>query len=68
MGNQAEDIKQIRDTFLKSRNGAVLRCAEIMVDSGRKDLAKQILSAMKIDRSRLLEIKTQSGFDAIPAR
>ena len=55
-----QEGKQIRDAFLKSRAGAILRCAEIMVDSGRKDLAKQILSATHIDRQRLMELKLQS--------
>jgi hypothetical protein len=60
MGDQQEDTNQIRDTFLKSRAGAILRCAEIMVDSGRKDLARQILSTTRIDRQRLMELKRQS--------
>jgi len=60
MSDRQEDTKQIRDTFLKSRTGAILRCAEIMVDSGRKDLAKQILSTTKIDRERLIELKSLS--------
>ncbi len=61
MGDESEGTKQIRDAFLKSRAGAILRCAEIMVDSGRKDLAKQILSATQIDRRRLMELKQQSS-------
>ena len=48
------------DVFLRSRNGAILRCAAIMVDSGRKDLAKQILLTTKIDCKRLAEIKAQN--------
>ena len=56
MEKDPEPPRLARETFLKSRNGAILRCAEIMVDSGRKDLARQILSATKIDRSRLAEI------------
>lgn len=51
--------KQIRDVFQNSRNWAILRCSEIMIDSGRKDLAKQILLTMRIDRKRLKELKTQ---------
>jgi len=58
MGGRQED-KQIRDAFLKSRAGAILRCAEIMIDSGRKDLAKQILTATHINRQRLMELKLQ---------
>jgi len=60
MGDLQENTKQIRDAFLKSRAGAILRCAEIMVDSGRKDLARQILSTTRIDRQRLMELKLQS--------
>jgi hypothetical protein len=60
MDGYQEDNKQVRDTFLKSRAGAILRCAEIMVDSGRKDLAKQILTTTHIDRQRLIELKAQS--------
>ncbi len=59
MVNKHED-KLTRDAFLKSRAGAILRCAEIMVDAGRKDLAKQILITMNIDRQRLIELKLQS--------
>jgi hypothetical protein len=56
----AERNVQIRDEFLKSRDGAILRCASIMVDSGRKDLAKQILSTTHIDKNRIIEIKNQN--------
>jgi len=55
-----EEKQQIRDEFLKSRNGAIVRCASIMVDSGRKDLAKKILSTTKIDRNQLEIIKMES--------
>jgi len=61
MGDRQEDGKQARDAFLKSRAGAILRCAEIMADSGRKDLARHILSATRIDRQRLLELKRQTS-------
>jgi aspartate/glutamate racemase len=60
MGDQREDAKLIRDIFLKSRTGAILRCAEIMIDLNRKDLAKQILSTTNIDRRRLVELKSLS--------
>jgi len=59
--SEQEEKTQIKDAFLKSRNGAIVRCASIMVDAGRKDLAKQILSAMQIDRSRFEEIKAQNA-------
>jgi len=49
-----------RDAFIKSRNGAILRCAEIMVDSGRKDLAKQILNTTHIDLKQLARIIAQT--------
>jgi hypothetical protein len=60
--NDQENKEQIKDTFIKSRNGAILRCAGIMIDSGRKDLAKQILDTTKIDRNRFEKIKSQSAF------
>jgi len=56
-----EEKTQIKETFLISRDGAIVRCVSIMVDSGRKDLAKQILSTTKIDRSRFEEIKAQNA-------
>jgi hypothetical protein len=55
-----EHTKQIQDAFLRSRNGAIVRCASIMVDSGRKDLAKQILLTTKIDKRKFEEIKYQN--------
>jgi len=55
-----EHNKQIRDEFLKSRNGAIVRCVSIMVESNRKDLAKQILSTTKIDRNQFEKIKMQN--------
>jgi len=58
--SEQEEKTQIKETFLKSRNGAIVRCASIMVDSGRKDLAKQILTTTQIDRSRFEEIKAQN--------
>ena len=58
--NEQEQKLQIQETFLKSRNGAIVRCASIMVDSGRKDLAKQILVTTKIDREQLEEIKAKN--------
>jgi len=57
MGDQQKGNKQIRDTFLKSRTGAVLRCAEFLIGLGRKDLAKQILAATRTVRQRLRELK-----------
>jgi hypothetical protein len=54
-----EQAKQVREEFQKSRVGAVLRCTEIMIDSGRKDLAKQILSTTKIGRDQIAELKSQ---------
>jgi len=56
----SEENNQIKDEFLKSRNGAIVRCASIMIDSGRKDLAKQILSTTKIDKNRFKEIQMQN--------
>ena len=59
--SEKEETEQIKDAFLKSRNGAIVRCTAIMIDSGRKDLAKQILLTTKIDRSRFEEIKAQNA-------
>ena len=55
-----ENIKQVQETFLKSRDGAIVRCASIMIASGRKDLAKQILETTRIDRQRFKELKAQN--------
>jgi hypothetical protein len=55
-----EHNQQVRDEFLKSRNGAIVRCTSIMIESGRKDLAKQILSTTHIDKSRFEEIKRKN--------
>ena len=55
-----ENNNQIRDEFLKSRNGAIVRCVSILVDSGRKDLAKQILLTTKIDKNKFKQIKMQN--------
>lgn len=60
METENEQNKQIRDEFLKSRNGAIVRCASIMIESNRKDLAKQILSTTKIDKNKFNQIKTQN--------
>jgi hypothetical protein len=55
-----EEKQLIKDEFLKSRNGAIVRCASIMIASGRKDLAKQILAITKIDRNQFEAIKRQN--------
>jgi len=60
MNEQNEHNKQIKDEFLKSRNGAIVRCASIMIESNRRDLAKQILSTTKIDRNQFEKIKRQN--------
>ena len=58
--NGQEDTKQIQEAFLKSRDGAIVRCALIMINSGRKDLAMQILETTRIDRDRFNELKAQN--------
>jgi len=58
--SEQEEKDQLKETFLKSRTGAVVRCVSIMIDSGRKDLAKQILSTTKIDRSQFEKLKAQN--------
>jgi hypothetical protein len=55
-----EITKQVQETFLLSRDGAIVRCISIVINSGRKDLAKQILVTTKIDRERFEELKTQN--------
>jgi hypothetical protein len=55
-----ENKKQIQDAFLKSRNGAIVRCAAIMVNLKRKDLAKQILATTKIDKNKFEELKAKN--------
>jgi len=59
--SEQENTEQVKDAFLKSRDGAIVRCTTIMIDSGRKDLAKQILATTKIDRDRFEEIKAQNA-------
>ncbi|MCL2382425.1 MAG: hypothetical protein FWC64_12710 [Treponema sp.] len=58
--NERERKKRLQETFLKSRNGAIVRCASIMVDMKRKDLAKQILDTTRIDRSKFDELKAKN--------
>jgi len=58
--NEDGQKKQIHDAFLKSRDGAIVRCASIMIDSGRKDIARQILETTRVDRKRLEELKAQN--------
>ena len=60
MNSEQDALRLTKDTFLKSRNGAILRCAEIMVDSGRKDLAKQILTTTHINKEKLAEIRARN--------
>jgi len=56
--NDSEFKSQIINEFQKSRTGAIMRCAEIVFDLGRKDLAKQIFDVTHIDRKKFEEIKT----------
>ena len=58
--SEQERTKQIQETFLKSRNGAIVRCASIMVKSGRDDIARQILATTYIDKNKFEEIKMQN--------
>jgi len=60
MNSEQDALRLTKDTFLKSRSGAILRCAEIMVDSGRKDLAKQILTTTHINKEKLAEIRARN--------
>ena len=56
-----KETEQIKDRFLKSRYGAIVRCTAIMVDSGRKDLAKEILDTTKIDKKFFEELKKRNS-------
>ena len=58
--DEQKNQEQIHETFLKSRDGAIMRCVGIMIDLKRKDLAKQILETTHIDRKRFEEIKAQN--------
>ena len=60
MMGEHEHAKEIRKTFLLSRDGAIVRCASIMVNFGRKDLAKKILETARIDQDRLEALKTEN--------
>ena len=53
--------RELRSAFLMSRTAAILRCAEIMVDENRKDLARQILKTTNIDRDKLDRLKANHG-------
>ena len=57
-GDKEAATRQMREAFLSSRTGAILRCAAIMVESNRKDLAQQILKTTNIDRKKLVLLKT----------
>ena len=59
--SEQENKEQIQKTFLISRNGAIIRCASIMVTSGRKDLAKQILNTTHIDHKKFEELKAENN-------
>ena len=58
--SEQDNKDQLQDTFLKSRNGAIVRCASIMMNLKRKDLAMQILQATNIDRQRFEELKAEN--------
>ena len=60
LDSRQEDATQLKAAFLKSRAAAILRCAEVIAGSGRKDVAKNVLVATHIDRQRLEDLKTQS--------
>ena len=60
MTSEQERVRQIREAFLLSRDGAIVRCASIMVNSGRKDLAKKILETARIDRDKFEALKVRN--------
>jgi len=46
--------------FQNERDASILKCAVYMIDQGRPDLARNVLSSSKIDASRLQEMKARS--------
>jgi hypothetical protein len=46
-----------KNTYERGRMEAACRCAAIMIDEGRTDVAKEIFSVIKIDRNKFNEIK-----------
>ena len=59
--SEQDHEKQIRDAFLISRYGTIVHCCSIIIDSGRQDLAKQILDTTKIDKKKFEELKAQNN-------
>jgi hypothetical protein len=47
----------IKNAYELGRMEAVCRCAAVMIDEERPDIAKEIFSVMKIDGGRLSELK-----------
>jgi len=52
---------QVYYVFQNSMDAAILRSAVIMINSGRQDLARNILSDARIDAARLAEMKMRSS-------
>ena len=46
--------------FQNERDASILKCAVIMINQGRSDLAKNVLETSRIDASRLLEMQRRS--------
>ena len=47
----------LKDIFRNSRMEAVCKCAAMLMEENRQDLAKDVLKAMKIDQAQLLGLK-----------
>ena len=58
--NKQEHAKQIQKAFFLSRDGAIVRCVSIIVDKGRKDLAKKVLETTNITKERFDELKAKN--------
>jgi hypothetical protein len=48
----------IKSAYQLGKMEAVCKCAAIMVDENRRDIAREIFKTMKIDRQRLAELKS----------
>ena len=50
--------------FRNSRMEAICKCAAMLMEENRRDLARDVLKAMKVDQARLLGLKKM--FAAVP--
>ena len=50
----------IKYVFQNEKDAAILKCASLMIDMKRPDLAKNILEVSKIDASRIRQMQMRS--------